>query len=59
MSGFAADLQQVCGCAWAATGSSAEELVSKVKKHASEAHGMAEVPAEIGQKLQKAIRPAM
>jgi len=59
MSGYAADLWQVCGCAWAATGSTADEVVTKVKKHAAEAHGMKEVPAEIAQKLQKAIRPAM
>jgi predicted small metal-binding protein len=59
MQGFAADLQQVCGCSWAATGSTQDELVGKVKQHAKTTHGMNEVSAEIGQKLERAIRPTM
>ncbi len=59
MSGFSADLKQVCGCSWAATGNSADEVVTKVKKHAWDAHQIKEVPAELAQKLQNAIRPAM
>ena len=59
MNGYSADLAQVCGCQWAATGSTAEEVVSKTKAHAKQTHQMNEVPAEIAQKLQAAIRPAM
>jgi len=59
MNSYSADLKQVCGCSWAATGATSEEVVSKTAKHAREAHGMNEVPAEIVQKLQAAIRPAM
>jgi predicted small metal-binding protein len=59
MNGYSADLQQVCGCSWAATGSGTDEVVSKVKTHAKESHGLAEVPPELVQKLQKAIRPIM
>ena len=59
MTGYSADLKQVCGCNWAATGSTADEVVSKTAKHAMETHGMKEVPAEIAQKLQAAIRQAM
>lgn len=59
MTGYSADLKQVCGCNWAATGSTSDEVVSKTKKHAMDVHGMKEVPAEIAQKLQAAIRQAM
>ena len=59
MNGFSADLKQVCGCNWAATGSTADEVAAKTKSHAKETHQMNEVPAEIVQKLQAAIRPAM
>ncbi|MDE1853831.1 MAG: DUF1059 domain-containing protein [Thaumarchaeota archaeon] len=59
MNGYSADLKQVCGCSWAATGSTADEVVSKTKAHAKEMHNMMEVPAEIVQKLQAAIRPTM
>lgn len=59
MDSWSADLKQVCGCNWAATGNSAGEITAKVKKHASEAHGMREIPAEIAQKLQGALRPTM
>lgn len=59
MTGYAADLKQVCGCSWAATGSTADEVVSKTKAHAKEVHSMNEVPAEIAQKLQAAMRPSM
>lgn len=59
MTGYSADLKQVCGCGWAATGSTTDEVVNKTKAHAKETHGMNEVPAEIAQKLQAAIRPTM
>lgn len=59
MNGYSADLKQVCGCSWAATGSSMDEVVSKTKAHAKETHGMNEVPAEIAQKLTAAMRPTM
>ena len=59
MTGYSADLAQVCGCQWAATGNSADEVVTKTKAHAKQTHQMNEVPAEIAQKLQAAMRPAM
>jgi predicted small metal-binding protein len=59
MNGYSADLKQVCGCTWAATGSTTDEVVSKTVAHAKQTHGMNEVPAEIAQKLQAAIRPTM
>jgi len=59
MTGYSADLKQVCGCSWAATGSTQDEVVSKTKKHAMETHSMKEIPAEIAQKLQAAMRQAM
>jgi predicted small metal-binding protein len=59
MNGWSADLKQVCGCALAATGNNAGEITAKVTKHAAETHGMSEVPAEIVQKLQAAMRPTM
>lgn len=59
MNGYSADLKQVCGCNWAATGATADEVVSKTKKHAMETHNMMQVPAEIVQKLEAAMRPTM
>ena len=59
MTGYSADLAQVCGCQWAATGSTKDEVVAKTVAHAKETHQMNEVPAEIVQKLQAAIRPTM
>lgn len=59
MASYAADLQSVCGCAWAVTGSSTDELVSKVKKHAKDVHGINELPQDLVQKFQKAVRPAI
>lgn len=59
MTGYSADLKQVCGCSWAATGSTMDEVVSKTKAHAKQTHGMNEVPTEIVQKLQAAIRPTV
>lgn len=56
MNGYSADLKQVCGCDWAATGSTSDEVVSKTKKHAKDAHGMNEVPGELAQKLHAALR---
>jgi len=40
------------------SGKTTQEVVDKVKKHAADAHHMKEVPKEIGDKLQKAIKPA-
>ncbi len=59
MTGYSADLKQVCGCAWAATGATSDEVTNKVASHAMQAHGMDEVPAEVAQKLQAAMRPTM
>jgi predicted small metal-binding protein len=59
MTQYIADLTTVCGCQWGVSGSSAEEIVTKTKKHAAEDHHMNEVPQEIAQKLSKAIRPSM
>jgi predicted small metal-binding protein len=59
MNGYSADLKQVCGCSWAATGATSDEVTKKVVWHAKEAHGMNEVPAEIAQKLTAAMRPTM
>ncbi|HZW85353.1 MAG TPA: DUF1059 domain-containing protein [Nitrososphaerales archaeon] len=56
MTGYSADLKQVCGCSWAATGSTSDEVVAKTVAHAKQTHNMSEVPAEIVQKLQAAIR---
>ena len=59
MSGYSADLKQVCGCSWAATGNTPDEVVTKVKAHAKETHSMMEVPPSIVEKLQAAMRPTM
>jgi predicted small metal-binding protein len=59
MTTYIADLKGVCGCAWGVVGSSAEEVVSKTKKHAAETHQMKGVPQEIAQKLSQAIRPSV
>lgn len=59
MSGFAADLQQVCGCSWAAVGNTMDELNAKVKQHALETHNFTTVPGEIAEKLHKATRPTI
>jgi predicted small metal-binding protein len=59
MTGYSADLKQVCGCSWAATGANADEVTKKVVSHAKQAHGLNEVPAEIAHKLQESMRPVM
>ncbi|MDG6899068.1 MAG: DUF1059 domain-containing protein [Nitrososphaerota archaeon] len=59
MTGFSADLKQVCGCGWAATGESTDEVVFKTKEHALHMHELKEIPADVAQKLQAAIRPAI
>ncbi len=59
MTGYAADLAQVCGCHWAVVGATSDEVVMKTTAHAKETHGMNEIPAEIGQKLHAAMRPTM
>jgi predicted small metal-binding protein len=59
MTEYSADMKQVCGCNMAATGATQDEVVSKAKAHAMQAHGMKEVPAEIAQKLEAAIRRAV
>jgi len=59
MGGFAADLQQVCGCSWAAVGNTMDELNAKVKKHAEETHQMMTIPGDIAEKLHRATRPTL
>jgi predicted small metal-binding protein len=59
MTQYIADLSGVCGCQWGVTGASKEEIVQKTVKHAGDAHQMKEVPPEIVQKLNAAIRPSM
>ncbi|MGA2664665.1 MAG: DUF1059 domain-containing protein [Nitrososphaerales archaeon] len=58
MTSYSADLATVCGCQWAATGSTTDEIVAKTVKHAGEAHQMKAVPPEVAQKLKAAIRPS-
>jgi predicted small metal-binding protein len=58
MAGYKANLKDVCGCGMEVSGKTTQEVVDKVKKHAADAHHMKEVPKEIADKLQKAIKPA-
>ena len=46
----------VPGCAFTATAATDEELLKKVAAHASEAHGVTEVTAELAAKVKSAIR---
>jgi predicted small metal-binding protein len=56
MAEYKAELNNVCGCPMTVNAPSKDELVSKVKNHALDTHGMKEVPAEIANKLMSAIR---
>ncbi len=51
-----ADLKNVCGCGMTVQADTKDELMSKVKQHASEAHQMQTVPPEIANKLNMAIK---
>jgi predicted small metal-binding protein len=52
---YTADLNQVCGCGMSVQENSKEELVSRVKQHALDKHGIKDVPPELADKLGKAI----
>jgi predicted small metal-binding protein len=52
---YSADLKQVCGCGMTVQETTKEELVSKVKQHALDKHGIREVPPELGDKLARSI----
>ena len=43
-------------CDFEATGETAEEIMKKAAEHAKEAHGMTEIPPEVAEKCQQAIR---
>lgn len=43
-------------CDFEAKGETAEEIMNQAAKHAREEHGMTEIPAEVVEKCQKAIR---
>jgi predicted small metal-binding protein len=43
-------------CDFEAKGETEEEIMQKAAQHAKEAHGMTEIPPEIVEKCQKAIR---
>lgn len=43
-------------CDFEATGETVEEIMQKAAQHAKEAHGMTEIPQELIEKCQKAIR---
>ncbi|MGI0080830.1 MAG: DUF1059 domain-containing protein [Nitrososphaerales archaeon] len=53
---YSADLKQVCGCGLNVQGASKDELVGMVKVHALQTHQIKEVPAELADKLGKAIK---
>ncbi len=59
MTTYIADFTTVCGCQVGVTGSSTEEIEQKTVKQAGEVHHMKEVPPEMAQKLEAAIRPSM
>lgn len=48
----------VPGCSFVVTAESEKELMEAVAKHAAEAHGLKEVPAEVVQKVKAHIREA-
>jgi predicted small metal-binding protein len=58
MSGYKADLKQVCGCGINVQGRTKEELVEHVKMHAKQVHNIGEVPNELAAKLMAAIKEA-
>jgi len=43
-------------CDFEATGETEEEIMQQTAQHAQEAHGMTEIPQELVEKCQKAIR---
>ena len=43
-------------CGFEATGETEEEVMMKAAQHAKEAHGMTEIPPEVVEMCQKAIR---
>ncbi len=58
MSGYKANLEEVCGCEMWVSGQTTNELVDKTKTHAKQAHGMKQVPNDLAMKLIAAIKPA-
>jgi predicted small metal-binding protein len=58
MTGYKADLKQVCGCGINVQGQTKDELVGHVKTHAKEVHKIDEVPQELAAKLMAAIKEA-
>jgi predicted small metal-binding protein len=57
MTGYKANLKDVCGCEAWVQGETTDELVTNIKKHAKDTHGINEIPNELSQKLMKAIQP--
>jgi predicted small metal-binding protein len=53
---YSSNLEEVCGCSTTVEGQTKDEVVTKVKSHASTAHGMKEVPSEIAHKLMNSIK---
>ena len=43
-------------CDFEATGETEDEIMQKAAQHAKEAHGMDEIPQEVAEACQKAIR---
>jgi predicted small metal-binding protein len=43
-------------CDFEARGETEEEVMAKTAQHAKEAHGMTEIPPDVAEKCQKAIR---
>jgi predicted small metal-binding protein len=43
-------------CDFEAKGETAEEIMAQAAKHAKEAHGMDQIPPEVVEQCQKAIR---
>jgi predicted small metal-binding protein len=46
----------VPGCDFAASAATEDELLKQVAEHAAEAHGLADVPPELVEKVKSAIR---
>jgi len=45
-------------CDFEARGETTEEIMQQAAQHAKEAHGMDEIPPEVAEKCQQAIRDA-
>ena len=45
-------------CEWALRGDSPSEVMERVRDHARCAHNLAELPADVVQKVESAIHPA-